>query len=48
MSFLKNYQNVYLLKRFIEHKINLVPGSTPTFRNHHRLSPQDLDELKFI
>ena len=33
-------------KRFIEHKIKLEPGSTPTFRNHHRLSPQDMDELK--
>jgi len=33
-------------KRFIEHKINLEPGSTPTFRHHHRLSPQDMDELK--
>ena len=33
-------------KRFIEHKINLMPGSTPTFRNYNRLSPQDLDELK--
>jgi hypothetical protein len=33
-------------KRFIEHKINLQPGSTPTFKHHHRLSPQDLDELK--
>ena len=33
-------------KRFIDHKINLVPGATPTFRNYHRLSPQDMDELK--
>jgi hypothetical protein len=33
-------------KRFMEHHINLVPGSKPPFRNHHRLSPQDLDELK--
>lgn len=33
-------------KRFIDHKIKLEPGSTPTFRNHHRLSPQDMDELK--
>ena len=33
-------------KRFIEHKIPLVPGSTPTFKHHHRLSPQDLDELR--
>ena len=33
-------------KRFIEHKIKLEPGSTPTFKHHHRLSPQDLDELK--
>jgi Reverse transcriptase (RNA-dependent DNA polymerase)/Retroviral aspartyl protease len=32
--------------RFIEHKINLVPGSTPTYKNYNRLSPQDLDELK--
>jgi transposase InsO family protein len=33
-------------KRFIEHKINLVPNSKPSFKNHHRLSPQDLDELR--
>lgn len=33
-------------RRPIEHKINLVPGATPTFKNHYRLSPQDLDELK--
>jgi hypothetical protein len=33
-------------KRFIDHHINLVPDSTPPFRHHHRLSPQDLDELK--
>jgi hypothetical protein len=33
-------------KRFLEHNIRLLPGSTPTFKNHHRLSPQDLDELK--
>lgn len=33
-------------KRFIEHHINLLPGTTPTFRNYHRLSPQDMDELK--
>ena len=33
-------------KRFIEHKIKLQPNSSPTFRNHHRLSPQDMDELK--
>jgi hypothetical protein len=33
-------------RRFIEHNIKLQPGSTPTFRNHHRLSPQDMDELK--
>jgi hypothetical protein len=33
-------------KRFMEHHINLIPGSKPPFRNHNRLSPQDLDELK--
>jgi RNase H-like domain found in reverse transcriptase/Reverse transcriptase (RNA-dependent DNA polymerase)/Integrase zinc binding domain/Retroviral aspartyl protease/Chromo (CHRromatin Organisation MOdifier) domain len=33
-------------KRFIEHRIKLEPGASPTFRNHHRLSPLDMDELK--
>ena len=33
-------------KRYIAHHINLVPGSQPTYKNHFRLSPQDLDELK--
>jgi hypothetical protein len=33
-------------KRFIDHKIKLVADATPPFRNHHRLSPQDMDELR--
>lgn len=33
-------------KRFLEHHINLQPGSSPTFKNHYRLSQQDMDELK--
>jgi hypothetical protein len=32
--------------RFINHHVKLEPGATPTFRNHHRLSPQDMDELR--
>ena len=32
--------------RFIKHHIKLEPGAQPTFRNHHRLSPQDMDELR--
>jgi hypothetical protein len=33
-------------ERFIEHRINLVPGAVPTFQNHRRMSPRDLDELQ--
>ena len=33
-------------ERFIEHTIKLQPGAQPTFQNHRRLSPRDLDELR--
>jgi hypothetical protein len=33
-------------ERFIEHKINLVPGAVPTLQHHRRMSPRDLDELR--
>jgi hypothetical protein len=33
-------------ERFIDHKIKLQPDAAPTFQNHRRLSPRDLDELR--
>ena len=33
-------------KRFIEHRIKLMPHDKPPFKNYQRLSPGDLDELK--
>jgi hypothetical protein len=32
--------------RLTEHKIDIVEGAQPPYRNHYRMSPQDLTELK--
>lgn len=33
-------------KRILDHKINLIPDSKPTFKNYYRMSPKDLEEVK--
>ena len=53
-AILKNYSDIFPedlpvglpKQRAIDHRINLVPGSTPTARPAYRMSPKDSLELK--